>query len=63
MRSHAGQPAFPGGSIDPGEGIVEAALRDGRGETGLDPASVLPVALLPGGRGDAYRSGRRDLRS
>ena len=47
MRSHAGQPAFPGGSIDPGEGIVEAALREGQEETGLDPASVLPVALLP----------------
>ena len=45
MRSHAGQPAFPGGSIDPGEGIVEAALREGQEETGLDPASVLPVAL------------------
>jgi 8-oxo-dGTP pyrophosphatase MutT (NUDIX family) len=47
MRSHAGQPAFPGGSIDPGEGVVDAALREGYEETGLDPASVLPVALFP----------------
>ena len=47
MRSHAGQPAFPGGSIDPGEGVVEAALREGYEETGLDPASVVPVALFP----------------
>jgi len=47
MRSHAGQPAFPGGSIDPGEGVIEAALREGFEETGLVPSSVLPVALLP----------------
>lgn len=47
MRSHAGQPAFPGGSIDPGEGVIEAALREGFEETGLVPSSVLPVALFP----------------
>jgi len=47
MRSHAGQPAFPGGANDPGEDAVTAALREGYEETGLDPSSVLPVALLP----------------
>ena len=47
MRSHAGQPAFPGGAIDPGEDAITAALREGQEETGLVPASVLPVALLP----------------
>jgi len=47
MRSHAGQPAFPGGSNDPGEDAVTAALREGFEETGLLPSSVLPVALLP----------------
>jgi len=47
MRSHAGQPAFPGGANDPGEEAVEAALREGFEETGLLPSSVLPVALLP----------------
>lgn len=47
MRSHAGQPAFPGGANDPGEDAVTAALREGYEETGLDPASVLPVALFP----------------
>ncbi|HEY7815540.1 MAG TPA: CoA pyrophosphatase [Nakamurella sp.] len=47
MRSHAGQPAFPGGANDPGEDAVTAALREGQEETGLDPASVLPVALFP----------------
>ncbi len=47
MRSHAGQPAFPGGASDPGEDAIAAALREGQEETGLVPASVLPVALLP----------------
>ena len=33
MRSHAGQPAFPGGSNDPGEDAVTAALRESLEET------------------------------
>ena len=47
MRSHAGQPAFPGGARDPGEDAIAAALREGEEETGLVPSSVLPVALFP----------------
>lgn len=47
LRSHAGQPAFPGGALDPGEDAVAAALREGREETGLDPDSVTPAAVLP----------------
>lgn len=47
LRSHAGQPAFPGGALDPGEDAVAGALREGREETGLDPDSVTPVAVLP----------------
>ncbi len=47
MRSHAGQPAFPGGATDPGEDAIQAALREGYEETGLLPSSVLPAALLP----------------
>jgi 8-oxo-dGTP pyrophosphatase MutT (NUDIX family) len=39
MRSHPGQVSFPGGSIDPGETPVEAALREAQEETGLDPAA------------------------
>ncbi len=47
LRTHAGQPAFPGGAIDPGEDAVAAALREGQEETGLDPGSVTPLVLMP----------------
>ncbi len=47
LRSHAGQPAFPGGKQDGDEDAVATALREAAEETGLDPGSVLPVALLP----------------
>jgi len=48
LRNHAGQVAFPGGSTDPGDsGPVAAALREAEEETGLDPAGVVPLALLP----------------
>jgi len=48
LRLHAGQPAFPGGSIDAGdEGPVAAALREAVEEVGLDPAGVDVVGTLP----------------
>jgi 8-oxo-dGTP pyrophosphatase MutT (NUDIX family) len=48
MRSHAGQPAFPGGRIDPSDGgPVAAALREAQEETGLDPAGVEVLGILP----------------
>jgi 8-oxo-dGTP pyrophosphatase MutT (NUDIX family) len=48
LRNHAGQVAFPGGRLDPGDtGPVGAALREAEEETGLDPAGVVPLALLP----------------
>jgi 8-oxo-dGTP pyrophosphatase MutT (NUDIX family) len=48
MRSHAGQPAFPGGAVDPeDDGPVAAALREAQEETGLDPGGVDVLATLP----------------
>lgn len=49
LRSHAGQPAFPGGGADPGDaGPVATALREAGEEVGLDPAGVEVIATLPG---------------
>ncbi|WP_018683900.1 NUDIX hydrolase [Actinokineospora enzanensis] len=45
---HSGQVAFPGGSAEPTDASpVATALREAVEETGLDPAGVQPVALLP----------------
>jgi 8-oxo-dGTP pyrophosphatase MutT (NUDIX family) len=48
LNKHAGQPAFPGGGIDPDDdGPVGAALREAQEETGLDPAGVDVLVKLP----------------
>ncbi len=48
MRSHAGQPAFPGGAVDDeDEDAVGAALREAHEETGLDPSGVVVFGALP----------------
>jgi 8-oxo-dGTP pyrophosphatase MutT (NUDIX family) len=48
MRSHAGQPAFPGGGADPDDADATAtAMREATEEVGLDPASTTVVAALP----------------
>lgn len=48
MRSHAGQPAFPGGGIDADDNGPEgAALREAQEETGLDPNGVDVLRVLP----------------
>lgn len=53
MRSHAGQPAFPGGALDPedgdpaGDGPVTAALREAEEEVGLRRSSVEVIGQLP----------------
>lgn len=41
MREHAGQWALPGGRLDPGESVTEAALRELHEEVGIDRAEVL----------------------
>jgi 8-oxo-dGTP pyrophosphatase MutT (NUDIX family) len=47
-RRHAGQPAFPGGGVDPGDGgPVGAALREAAEETGLLPEGVEVVGTMP----------------
>jgi len=51
LRTHAGQIAFPGGRLDPGEDAVSAALREAHEEILLEPASVDLVGTL-----DPYRT-------
>jgi 8-oxo-dGTP pyrophosphatase MutT (NUDIX family) len=40
MRAHAGQVAFPGGKLDPGEDAVDAALREAHEELGINASDV-----------------------
>lgn len=47
LRRHAGEISFPGGRADPGESLVECALREANEEIGLDPSSVEVVGALP----------------
>ncbi len=51
MRTHAGQIAFPGGRIDPGEDAIAAALREAWEEIGLDQSTAEVVAEV-----DPYRT-------
>jgi 8-oxo-dGTP pyrophosphatase MutT (NUDIX family) len=51
MRTHAGQVAFPGGRIDPGEDAIGAALREAWEEIGLDQSTAEVVAEV-----DPYRT-------
>ena len=46
LRTHAGQIAFPGGRIDPGEDAVQAALREAQEEIGLAPAAVEVIGAI-----------------
>jgi 8-oxo-dGTP pyrophosphatase MutT (NUDIX family) len=51
LRTHAGQIAFPGGRLDPGEDAVQAALREAEEELVLRPASVEVAGAI-----DEYRT-------
>ena len=51
LRTHAGQVAFPGGRIDPGESAVAAALREAHEELAMGPGAVAVAGTL-----DEYRT-------
>ena len=46
LRTHAGQIAFPGGRIDPGETALAAAVREAQEELELDPSLVSVAGTL-----------------
>ncbi len=46
LRSHSGQVAFPGGRVEPGETLAQAALREAEEEVALDVGSVEVIGRL-----------------
>jgi len=47
LRSHPGQVSFPGGRVDRGETVDEAAVREAFEEVALDPSTVTVLGRLP----------------
>lgn len=48
LRTHPGQPSFPGGAIDPGdESASAAAIREAVEETGVEPSGIVLLGELP----------------
>jgi 8-oxo-dGTP pyrophosphatase MutT (NUDIX family) len=46
VDTHRGQISFPGGSLDPGEDAIAAALREGWEELAIDPAPLEVIGAL-----------------
>lgn len=57
LRAHAGQIAFPGGRMDPGDACpIATALREAQEEIALPPHAVTPLGFLdPYQTGSGYR--------
>jgi 8-oxo-dGTP pyrophosphatase MutT (NUDIX family) len=46
LPSHAGQVSLPGGAVEDGENVEQAALREASEETGVEPAAVRLLGRL-----------------
>ena len=47
LRSHPGQISFPGGRVDAGETVEQAAVREAHEEVALDPSAIEILGRLP----------------
>jgi 8-oxo-dGTP pyrophosphatase MutT (NUDIX family) len=43
---HSGQVSFPGGKAEPGENVIETALREGQEEVGIHPDSIHVIGRM-----------------
>lgn len=46
LRNHGGEVSFPGGRVEPGETLVEGAIREAQEEINLDPELVQVIGEL-----------------